>query len=299
MRRESSAEVALLFTVVIWSLNFTAVKSAIGPFEPLSFAAVRFGLGALVTVALVRWREGAPRFRRADLPLLVAAALTGTTLNQFSFVNSLREGTAVNAALLIGTIPIWTTVVAMAAGQERPAARHWVGVLAGMAGVLLIVLGGAGRLGGGSPLGDVFALGTAATWGIYSVMIRPLMARYSALQLSAFVMSVGTVGLVLVGLPSLAVQRWEGIGGEPWLALLYATFFSVVLTNLLYFTAIHRVGAARAALFIYLEPFLGVLFAVVLLGETVTAVQLLGGVVVIGAILLGRTRRPPIAEPGV
>ena len=64
-----------------------------------------------------------------------------------------------------------------------------------------------------------------------------------------------------------------------WLGLLYAAILSVTVTNILYFTAIHRIGASRAALFTYMEPFLGVLFAVILLGDAVTLLQLAGGAV--------------------
>jgi drug/metabolite transporter (DMT)-like permease len=73
----------------------------------------------------------------------------------------------------------------------------------------------------------------------------------------------------------------------------------VSLTNILYFTAIHRVGASRAALYTYLEPFLGVLFAVVLLGDRVTFPQLAGGAIIVGAVALGRPRRLAVAEPGM
>jgi len=299
VRRVASAEVALLVTVVIWSGNFSAVKIGLSDVAPLAFSVVRFSLGAAVTLAIVRWREGPLRFARADWPLLLAAAISGITFNQFTFVNALAETTAVNVALLVGTIALWTSLVAVAAGQERLDLRHWAGVLAGLGGAVLIVVGGQAVAGGGSLRGDAFALGTAISWAAYSVLIRPLMARYSALQLSAFMMTVGTVALVPFAIPQLLAQDWGRVGTPAIAGLLYATFLSVVLTNILYFTAIHRVGAARASLYTYLEPFLGVLFAVWLLAEGVSVVQLLGGVIVIGAIVVARPRQIDIAEPGV
>jgi len=299
VRRVTSAEVALLVTVVIWSLNFTAVKIGLSDIAPLAFSVVRFSLGAAVTLAIVRWREGPLRFARADWPLLLAAALSGITVNQFTFVNALAETTAVNVALLVGTIALWTSLIAVATGQERLDLRHWGGVLSGLGGVVLIVVGGQSAAGGGSLLGDAFALGTAITWAVYSVLIRPLMARYSALQLSAFMMTVGTAALVPFAVPQLIAQDWGRVGTPAIAGLLYATFFSVVLTNILYFTAIHRVGAARASLYTYLEPFLGVLFAVWLLSEGVSLMQLVGGVIVVAAIVVARPRQGDIAEPGV
>lgn len=301
MRTRPSAELALLVTVLIWSGNFTAVKVGVTDIAPLAFSVVRFALGASVTVAVVVWREGWPRFQRRDVPLLVAAAIIGITINQVAFVTALQATSAANVALLIGTIPIWTAVLAVLSRQERVARNLWVGLGAGTLGVTLIVVGGQDAVGGVSVVGELGALATALSWAVYSVLIRPLMRRYSALALSAFMMVVGTLVLVPFSIPSLATQDWLAVPVNAWLALVYAAILSVSVTNILYFTAIHRIGASRAALFTYLEPFLGVLFAVVLLGDSVTALQLVGGVVVLGSVVIGRGRagQPVIAEPGI
>jgi drug/metabolite transporter (DMT)-like permease len=301
MQRRASAEFALLLTVLIWSLNFTAVKVGVTYVPPLAFAVVRFALGAAVTLVVALRLEGRPHFRRADLPLLLVAALTGITINQAVFVGSLHETTASNAALLIGTLPVWVSVIAVLTRQERLALHHWIGVAIGMLGVSLIVFGGGGGGGAGSPtfLGELLALATAASWAVYSVLIRPLMARYTALSLSTFMMIVGTAALAPFALPEIVTTNWAAVPGEAWLGLLYAALLSVSLTNILYFTAIRRVGASRAALYTYLEPFLGVLFAVWLLHESAAPLQLAGGVVVIAAIVVARPRRRVIAEPGM
>jgi drug/metabolite transporter (DMT)-like permease len=290
----------MLLTVVLWSFNFTAVKVGLREIEPLAFTLVRFGLGAIFMLGFVWWREGPPRFERKDWPLLVAAAFSGITINQLAFVGALSTTTAVNVALLIGTIALWTSIFSVVAGQERLDAAHWVGVLVGLAGVALIVTGGAPSGGETTLLGDALGIGVAMSWAVYSVLLRPLAGRYSPSQLSTFMIVVGTAILAPFALPQLLSQDWSavdlpGIGG-----LFYATFISLVLTNILYFSALQQIGAARASVFIYLEPFLGVLFAVWLLRENVTALQLLGGVVVVAAVVLARPRQPAaLAEPGV
>lgn len=295
------AEATLLLTVTIWSLNFSAVKVGVGFISPLAFAVVRFSLGAAVTVAIVLWREGLPRFRRSDLPLLVAAALFGVTLNQACFVGALHAASAAGTALLVGTVPIWGAVLTTFVGRERVSRGHWVAVAAGMLGVVLIVRGGPSEAGAiaGVSWGELLALGTAVSWAAYSVLIRPLMERYSALQLSSFMMVVGTAMLAPFAISGLVSQDWAAVPDQAWLSLLYAALLSVTLTNILYFRAIHRVGPARATIFMYLEPFGGVLFALLLLHESVEPLQLLGGLVVVGSLLVGRPRAAEIAEPGI
>lgn len=300
MKGRASAEIALFVTVVIWSLNFTAVKVGVGFIPPLAFSVTRFAVGATVTVLVTLRLQGRPHFRRADLPYLLFAAVIGITVNQAAFVGSLHETTASNAALLIGTVPVWTSVIAILGRQERLALHHWIGVAVGLVGVVLIVFGGSrGEAGSPTFLGEVLALVTAASWALYTVLIRPLMARYSALSISSFMMVAGTVALVPFALPDLLATSWAAVPGQAWLGLLYAALLSVSLTNILWFTAIGRVGASRAAIYTYLEPFLGVMFATLLIGERATGLQLLGGVVVIAAIVVARPRREAIAEPGI
>jgi drug/metabolite transporter (DMT)-like permease len=292
VRARASAEAALLITAVIWSLNFTAVKVGVLGIAPLAFCVLRFGLGASVTAAVVLVREGVPRFRREDLGLLTAAAICGTTINQIAFVGAESISSASNVALLVGTIPIWTAVMAVATRQERLDAAHWISLAAGITGVALIVLGGS-RAGEGavSLLGAALALLTAATWGGYTVLIYPLVSRYSALQLSAFVMVFGSIALVPFGLRDLLAENWRAVPSDAWLALAFAAIFGVALTNILYFTAIQYVGAVRAAIYAYLEPLLGVLFAVLLLADQVALPQLAGGAIIIGAVALARPGR--------
>jgi drug/metabolite transporter (DMT)-like permease len=290
------AELVLLLCVAIWSGNFTMTKVALADFTPLAFFALRFTLGSVVTLLVATTRGGIPRFRRADLPLMAAAAVVGVSINQLCFTFGLSETTASNSALLVGTTPIWATALVVLVGLEVVTRRQWALVGTGMAGVAIIVL--AGSAGGeGSLLGDLLSLGVAISWGAYTVMVRPLMHRYSATQVSAFMMVVGTAALLPFALPDLLRFDLATVSPAGWAGLLYASLLSVTLTNVLYFGAIHRLGATRAALYGYLEPFLGVLIAVVALGESVLVLQLVGGAIVVASVAADR-RRPDEIVPG-
>ncbi len=170
------------------------------------------------------------------------------------------------------------------------AATGWAR-LSASAGVLLIVGGGANAAFGQSPLlGDALALGATLCSSASALPILPLMRRYSAWRILTFEMLVGSLLLLPLALPSLIAQDYGRVTLAGWGSLGYAVVLTGVLTNLLYFTAIERVGPSRAAMFGYLQSFLGVLFAVALLGERVTALQLAGGLVVIGSVVMSRSR---------
>ena len=77
----------------------------------------------------------------------------------------------------------------------------------------------------------------------------------------------GSIPLVISAATQLVEQDWDAIGSLAWAAFFYSLFFSLVFTNIMWFTAIDRVGAARASLYANLQPFLGAFFALVVLSE--------------------------------
>jgi drug/metabolite transporter (DMT)-like permease len=78
-----------------------------------------------------------------------------------------------------------------------------------------------------------------------------------------------------------------------WALLLFATLGPLVLTTVMWFRVIHRIGASRATLVANLQPFVAAIFALVLLSESISALQVVGGALIAGGILTARRRPPP------
>ena len=178
-------------------------------------------------------------------------------------------------ALLFGTLPIFTALFARGSGVEHLPLRFWIAAGFSFAGVALVAVGSGGSLSA-NVKGDVLALLGSATWAAYSVAIGPLMRRYSPFRLSAVFLPAVTVLLLVAGSRQLADQSFD-FGALVWIGFAFAVVGPLVITNLLWFTAIDRVGPSRASLFANLQPFLAALIALVLLSEPITAVQIVGG----------------------
>jgi drug/metabolite transporter (DMT)-like permease len=288
--RAASAELLLLTAVTLWGLNFSIVKFGLSEIAPLAFPVFRFGLGGIALLIILRLREGSVGVRRGDLPLLVLVGFFGITLSQISFVFALTNTSASDTALVMATAPIVTALLASAVGLERMGRRHWIAVSIGLVGLVLVVVGGAAGVRLGSNLlGDGLALANVIVSSVSALPILPLLRRYSAHRILTYEMLIGTAILLPFAVPGLVAQNYAQVTLAGWGSLAYAVVFSGIVTNLLYFTAIGRVGPSRAAVYQYLQSFLAVLFAVILLGEHVTLLQVLGGVVVVGSIVFGRS----------
>jgi drug/metabolite transporter (DMT)-like permease len=154
------------------------------------------------------------------------------------------------------------------------------------AGVGLVAAGSGGQLSG--DLGGILlAVATAATWAAYSVAIAPLMRRYSPSRISSIVLALGWVGMALSGIGQTRDQDY-GLGWRIWLLLVFATLGPLVLTNVLWFRSLHRIGPSRATLAANLQPFVAAVFALVLLSEQMTSIQVAGGLCIAGGILVAR-----------
>ena len=282
----------LLVTVSIWAFNFTVTRYALTHgFQPLAYSSLRFAAAALVVSGITYGLERSLRLQRRHLLLLGGAAIVGIYVNQIAFSYAIDLTNASTTALVFGSLPILTAAFAHAVGVERLHRRFWIAAAISFAGVALVAAGSSGGVSG-NLLGDLLAFVAAATWGIYSVAIVPLLSRYSVWRISAVALLVGSVPALLTALPQLADQSWD-LGALVWIGFAFAVLGPLVLTNVLWFTAIDRVGPSRATLVTNLQPFLAALFAVLLLSEELGWLQVLGGVAIGAALLIAR-RRPAL-----
>ena len=174
VRRPSTVELMLLTTVLLWALNLSVTKYILTHgLGPLPYATVRYGLAALIFVALTLFAERTLRIQRRHL-LVVALAGVALWLNQLSFVFALDLTTASTIGLLLGAIPIFTALLGLVLGTEKPSAalldrplpsRPWAS-------------GSSRSAPGGevsaSRVGILLGLSTGATWAAYSVDRRPV-----------------------------------------------------------------------------------------------------------------------------
>ena len=172
----------------------------------------------------------------------MAAAAAFVYVNQIGFVYALREVVGLGARADPRATPIFAALAGLMLHTESLPPRFWAGALLSFVGVALVALGSGGTLSG--DLGGVL-LGvlTAATWAGYSMLVVPLMRRYSATRISGTVLAVAWVPIALTAAPQLSDQEWD-LGWEVWALFLFATLGPLVLTNELWFRSLDRIGPA-------------------------------------------------------
>ena len=290
----------LLGTVLLWALNITVTKYMFNHgWLPLAYGTIRYFAAIALFWVFTYRREGSFRIGRADLKYVLLAALFIFS-NQVCFVYGVKLANASTVALLLGATPVFIGLISVVLGLEMLSLAFWIGAFLTFAGVGLVAAAATGGLGS-SLGGDLIAIVTAFTWAAYTVSIRPLMRRYSPYRISAVVLAIGWVPLAVLALGSgQLTDESFSFGWKVWLGFGYAVVGPLFLTNILWFTAIDRVGPSRAALFGNLQPFFAVFFALVLLGESLHTLEIAGGVLIFAGIAYERVRRrAPVPAPTV
>jgi drug/metabolite transporter (DMT)-like permease len=287
----------LLGAVLLWALNVTVTKYVLEHgWLPLAYGTIRYFAAISLFWIYTWWREGSFRIARADW-IYVGIAAAMIFLNQLCFVYSLEFAHASTVSLLFATCPVFVGLISIAFRQAHVSRAFWVGAGLTFAGVAFIAAGAGGGLVSGWK-GDLLAIALAVTWAAYTIAIAPLMRRYSPYRISAVVLALGWAPLALVSIPQLARQDFT-FSRMVWLGFAFAVVGPLFLTNILWFTAVDRVGAARASIFNNMQPFFGVLFALLILSESIHALEIGGGVLILAGIAYERIRerRPaPVAE---
>jgi drug/metabolite transporter (DMT)-like permease len=295
VRRPTTVELMLLTTIVLWALNLTASRYVLTHgFQPLAYSTLRYGAAAAIFLVLTLVVERSLRVAGQDRRLVLGSAAL-LFVNQIGFVYALDRTSASTVGLILGATPIFAALIAVALGLDRLSTRFWAASLVSFAGVGLVATGAGGELSA-----DLFGISmsilTAATWAGYSVLVTPLQERYSPYRVSALVLAATTLALAVAGSGQTATQDLS-LGWAVWALFSFAVLGPLVITTVLWYRTLDRIGAARATLAANLHPFVAAVFAVVLLSESMTLVQVAGGVLIALGILLARARRRPVA-PG-
>src|SRR5215469_2691021 len=285
----------LLGAVLLWALNLTVTKYLLEHgWLPLAYATIRYFVAISIFWVYTWWRERSFRIARDDW-IYVGIAAAMIFVNQLCFVYSLEFAHASTVSLLFGSCPMFVGLISIVFLRVHLQRSFWIGAGLTFAGVGLIAVGAGGGLVSGWK-GDLLAIALAVTWAAYTVAIAPLMRRYSPYRISAVVLALGWLPLALVSIPQITRQDFH-FSGTVWAGFTYAVIGPLFLTNILWFTSVDRVGAARASIFNNMQPFFGVLFALLLLSESLHALEIVGGLLISAGIYLERRLRQPVPAP--
>lgn len=295
--RASRSDLALLFVVLVWGVNFPVLKAALAVMHPHVINIFRFAVSALVLGGIYAtrpdtWSTGFFAPIRTHLREIVLLALLGYVIYQVCFIVGVNLTTAGSAALIMAASPLWTAAISRLAGYERLGYLAWAGLLISLVGTGLVVVAGAERAAlSGSLGGNLLMLLASVLWGAYTALSKTVVHAISPTGAAFFGIVVALPFLIGVGVPYLDTVAWPEVGVWVWGAIIFSGGLSTGLAFAIWNTAVKNVGASNTAVYNNLVPFIALIGGALFLNEPVAWAQLIGGALIIGGLVVMRHDR--------
>ena len=286
-RAAVATEVSLILAATFWGLNFAVTKYAAASISPLVLVALRFTVGGLLLLFVLRIIEPKSMLARRDLLPMAALGCFGVATAQTGFTFGVSLSSAGSTGLIFATAPVWGLLLGAVLGLERPSWKGVLGVGLSIMGVALVVLDGL-MSGHASLLGDLLVLVAAVCVGAYAVFSMPLLERHTPLAVATYPVLFGIPFLVLLSSPQLLKLDWSGVGAGPWVAVGYSAVFATAFTFSAWQRGISRIGANRVLIYQYLITVVGVTSGIVFFGEALGINKVVGGLVILVGVYLAR-----------
>ncbi len=275
----------------LWGTGFFFGKIALREMAPSSMVLYRFLFAMPVLVPLLLRHR--PRFSAREWRLLFVGSLLGVPLQFLIQFHGLTLTTVSHASLMIGTLPVILASGATLFAGERLDATGWVAMVVSMAGAGLIALGGhhtAGAGAGPSVRGDLLIVASCGIALFWILLNQRLLRAHDHRTVTAYGLGVGTAMLLVWvplvdGLPPVRDVSWQA-----WGALAASGVLCTATTTLLWNWGLTQVPASQAGVLLNIEPLMGSLLGVFLLGEHLGPAAWAGGAMILGAAVTLTTR---------
>ena len=263
------AHLALFIVGAIYAGNYVVAKGimpdVVGPSGFIVLRVVGGSAMFLLTMALTgffnRDHRIFEKIDRQDWWRFIACGLSGVAINQLCFFNGLSLTSPINASLIMTINPIFVLLVSSVLLGSIITKRKLIGIFVGGVGAAMLLVYSAentvsDNLSGSSMLGDTLILINALSYGVYLVVVKPLMQKYKPLTVITWVFIIGTVFVIPVGWNQATQIMWSELTPSHIRSISYVILGTTFLAYLLNVIALKRVAPVVVSIYIYLQPLL-------------------------------------------
>jgi len=256
----------------------------------------RVGLTALVLFVFQRSRGNLQLRERGDYWRLAVLSLFGVTLNQLLFIGGLSLTKASNTSLLAVTIPIFTLLVSAILRTEKLRAIKVFGIFLAAAGVVFLLDPRSAGFSSETTAGDILIVLNSLSYGIYVATSKSVITRNGAMRSITWIFIFSSLVCVPLGAFSFSRIDISDMGPTIWLLILYISLLATAVPYFLNAWALARVNPSTVAVYVYLQPLIGFVLAVVFLGEKIDIKFVAAAIFIFAGVLLATRTVPHLAK---
>ncbi len=278
----------LVFVMVMWGFNVVAIKVIVGQFSAVTITSLRIFLAAMV-VYFILWGTKQVRLpNRQEFYYIFLISLTGIAGHHFFLSVGLTQTTASNAGLVLGTVPLFTSILAVKMLKDQLSVLRIIGIIFGLVGVSFVIL--VGNINGlALNAGDIYIFLAVLFQAISFIYIKKATETMGARLVTGSTLLIGSLLLFIISL----VMEPNGIASLQngtilgWGVFLASAIFATAIGQFLYNHAIQFIGPGKSSIFMNLSPFFALLGSFLFLGEQISIAHFFGFILIVMGVILG------------
>ncbi|MED3798389.1 MULTISPECIES: DMT family transporter [Lysinibacillus] len=270
----------MLVTSLLWGGNFVVAKTLVAHASPMTLTLVRWLIAVIVLLPLVWWKEKRLVPAKAALVPLCLMGITGVALfNIFQFL-ALERTTSTNAGLISTMNTMSIALFSFAFLKEKINGLQLLAMVLSLIGVFLVLSKGDWQLLWHFQLntGDLWMVAAVCVWGLYSVCSKWAMQTTSPLMATLY---AGLFGVLILVPFTITDFTFSEIDSSFILSLLYTGVISTVVCMVFWNIGVQQLGATTSGIFLNFNPIFTALLAFLFIGEQLSWLQGIGGIIVI------------------
>lgn len=269
-------------------------KIVLGVIPSFALVGFRVGITALILFIFQLFRKRIWLQHRGDYWRLALLSLFGVTINQLLFIGGLSLTKASNTSLLAVTIPIFTLAVSTIVGTEKLRVIKVIGIVLAALGVIFLIDPRNASFSSQTTLGDILIILNSLSYGIYVATSKKTITRNGAFRSMMWIFIFASVICVPLGAVSLSTIEIGSVSPVIWMLVLYVAIVATAAPYLANAWALSKVSASTVAVFIYLQPIIGFVLAVIFLDEKIDIKFGVAAVLVFTGVFLTIRKSPQI-----
>lgn len=289
MKNTTLGFLAALGATVIYGLNHTIAKNVMPVYiSPFGFILLRV-LGAAILFWIASIFVKHERIERKDWPRLIACSFLGMVINMLAFFKGLELSTPVNSSVIITISPIIVFIFSAILLKEKIKLIRSAGILFGFVGALILVLytSKTGLNAPNIPLGNILFIVNSFAYGLYLVLVKPLIEKYNVINLLKWLFLLAIFMNFPVTIDEFLSVDWRNLPiKEAILPMVFVVVGTTFCTYLFNAYALRTLSPSTVSSFIYLQPIVGIIYAVSTKSDSLSLVSVIGMILIFIGIYL-------------
>ncbi len=286
---------AAIGATIIYGINHTIAKGVMPTYvKPFGFIFIRV-TGAAILFWGISFFGPKEKIERRDWLRVFVCAILGMFINMLSFFKGLDLSTPINSAVLITITPIIVVVLSALLIKEKITVLKGSGVFLGFIGALALVLFGAEirQDAPNIPLGNALFILNATSYGSYLIVAKKLIEKYHPFTLMKWLFTIAVIINLPLTIGEFSEIQWSQMPGEVFGVIAFVVIGTTFLTYLFNIYALTQLKASTLGAFVYIQPMIGILFALVTGNDHLTLIKTMAiGLVLIGVYLATKKPKP-------